>query len=476
MRKKIVTLDNYLAESDGRPTFAGVLNNFHGEIFWRCNDETKNKYNAAYNAHILPLLGNRFMDTLTLEDCELAMEAINAKQQYESATLAYFRYLITAVVRCAQRHGLCDDILFGTAFAAPEKAADEPKKRLIRNKKSFTAREEAGLFERTLRDPEQDGTRMGLGLMFATGLRNGEACAALFEDFRPLECDPTVHSFWMARSCVGETAEDKAGGKTPNAPRKIPVPPYLIAFLEKRKQYLRCLAEEGKLILPEGKTVEKLPVVCKKDFISHCTSEELGAAGRVVLKEIGVDEEMVAEVDRELRGTDVLKEMGVQEKDPTAYLLRRNFATQLHILHLTETEIEYLMGHQIQEKYVTRNEYSSEEHQLHMAQKLAHRPLFNELPPVHTETVITAEQPNVSNADTHTFTIHTDGKQKGTLYIEARVLEPSDSISVEVTAGSSDIEGEYRLMPIAQAPTQTINILREYQQLYEKVSAPKRRK
>ena len=73
MSTKIVALDNYLAESDGRLTFAGVLTNFHGEIFWRCSDETKNKYNAAYNAHILPILGNQFIDSLTLEDCESAI-------------------------------------------------------------------------------------------------------------------------------------------------------------------------------------------------------------------------------------------------------------------------------------------------------------------------------------------------------------------------------------------------------------------
>ncbi len=34
-------------------------------------------------------------------------------------------------------------------------------------------------------------------------------------------------------------------------------------------------------------------------------------------------------------------------KDPTAYLFRRNFGTHLHILGLSEPEIEYVIAHDI---------------------------------------------------------------------------------------------------------------------------------
>ena len=64
-------------------------------------------------------------------------------------------------------------------------------------------------------------------------------------------------------------------------------------------------------------------------------------------------------------------------KDPTAYLFRRNFGTHLHILGLSEPEIEYVIGHDIDDPYETRNEFVNEEKLFSIKQKMDRRPLVN---------------------------------------------------------------------------------------------------
>ena len=64
-------------------------------------------------------------------------------------------------------------------------------------------------------------------------------------------------------------------------------------------------------------------------------------------------------------------------KDPTAYLFRRNFGTHLHILGLSEPGIEYVIGHDIDDPYETRNEFVNEEKLFAIKQKMDRRPLVN---------------------------------------------------------------------------------------------------
>ena len=61
----------------------------------------------------------------------------------------------------------------------------------------------------------------------------------------------------------------------------------------------------------------------------------------------------------------------------TAYLFRRNFGTHLHILGLSEPEIEYVIGHDIDDPYETRNEFVNEEKLFAIKQKMDRRPLVN---------------------------------------------------------------------------------------------------
>ncbi len=69
----------------------------------------------------------------------------------------------------------------------------------------------------------------------------------------------------------------------------------------------------------------------------------------------------------------------LKEKDATAYLLRRNYATHLQILGFTTAEMQYLIGHDVEDAYESRNEFVNEERLYAMYQKLLHRPLVNDI-------------------------------------------------------------------------------------------------
>lgn len=105
----------------------------------------------------------------------------------------------------------------------------------------------------------------------------------------------------------------------------------------------------------------------------------------------------------------------LKEKEPTAYLLRRNFATHMSILGLTNAEMQYLMGHNVEDAYESRNEFVDSERIFIMHRKLSNRPLLN------TRT---------SNDNTDRICIH----KQSTVRIHASALEPSDAVSIRIEA------------------------------------------
>ena len=60
-------------------------------------------------------------------------------------------------------------------------------------------------------------------------------------------------------------------------------------------------------------------------------------------------------------------------------MLRRNYATHLQLLGLSVSEIQYLIGHNVEDIYESRNEFVDEKRIHEMAKKLSYRPLLNEL-------------------------------------------------------------------------------------------------
>ena len=56
---------------------------------------------------------------------------------------------------------------------------------------------------------------------------------------------------------------------------------------------------------------------------------------------------------------EISQESYLIEKDPTPYLFRRNYATHLYCLEFPEAEIQYLLGHDIEDSMRYRNYYTN---------------------------------------------------------------------------------------------------------------------
>ena len=54
-----------------------------------------------------------------------------------------------------------------------------------------------------------------------------------------------------------------------------------------------------------------------------------------------------------------------EEKEPTAYLLRRNFATYIYLLGFSDTDSQYIMGHKIEDGKNTKAMLASDERMLY---------------------------------------------------------------------------------------------------------------
>ena len=128
----------------------------------------------------------------------------------------------------------------------------------------------------------------------------------------------------------------------------------------------------------------KLPIACSKsDPAQRCRNTDLIKAARALFLQIGMRKEELISLSHELwrehaRAQNHLQEdsFALVEKEPTAYLLRRHFATLLQMLNLSDSEKQYLMGHRIEDPDTVRTAYNDEAVRWPMYEKLKYRPLL----------------------------------------------------------------------------------------------------
>ena len=130
-----------------------------------------------------------------------------------------------------------------------------------------------------------------------------------------------------------------------------------------------------------GKSIDDYPIVCNNDrWDVRCSARELTNAARILFQSIKIKASQMASISEDLQNEPISQKDSLpfeDRKDPTAYLFRRNFGTHLHILGLSEPEIEYVIGHDIDDPYETRNEFVNEEKLFAIKQKMDRRPLVN---------------------------------------------------------------------------------------------------
>ena len=223
--------------------------------------------------------------------------------------------------------------------------------------------------------------------------------------------------------------------------------------MEARKQRIaEYLRENG---LEEDICVDELPVVCKGyysvdgNYQKRATAQDITDTAKTLFAEIGMEPRQLAYLENELAQNNLAQI--VNEKDATAYLLRRNYATHLSILGLSVAEIQYLIGHDVEDAYEVRNEFVDDDRLHQMAEKLRKRPLLNHIED-RNETLNVCIEPG----DEVRITIK--GK------------EPMDGIKVKVSEKDSGKDGNvtvsYYLDNCKHDYGRAVDITKEYHRLY----------
>lgn len=469
----------WIRSIDGKLTFCGVLEEHYEDCakYWR-KEETRKNYDRDYDDKIIPNLSGhdeKTVDAYTKEDYEAAISAIAEQGQgkkgeafvpYADSTIQHYRHLIEVVVSAASEHELCDNVLWGSRFSLTEHTPEDEIKERVKLKKSLSISQELAVADMLLSDVAQRGQEMGLLLMFALGLRNGEACGANYGDIRPMRLHPECKVLWVYKSTAAGTNIVQSSGKTRNADRIIPIPDVLERFIVERRKYLEKNVMFSKDDVVQN--IDELPIVCVgNDYFHRCSSNQLTAAGREMFKKINMTKDQLAYIDFELSDESLADEL--KERDPTAYLLRRNFGTHLHIVGADEAEIEFLIGHDIDDAYETRNEFVNEEKLFEIKQKLDQRPILN-------TSYLTEEPQVIAYEDNQPYTLYGNIPKKyqlalhqNTVKVQVTAKEPLDPITITLKVSETAAIRKMVFPHSVQVkPGRTINILKKYHELYSR--------
>lgn len=354
------------------------------ENHFNWKDSTKKEYETNYQK-LSEYLNDKPFFEYDLDDFDNALTAIKTAGYYTNNNTVQHSYSedkikalysnLRSLYNYLVHIRVCKCSLFwGTKSKIKDTLKVEDKLVLenVRLKKSLKPSSEKIIFENVMQTPEQDGEYFGVALMFCLGLRNAEACGARFSDIVKI----TGQNEFYALRVINTVSKHqlKIGGKTKNTFRYVPIPDTLLELLNKRKDliinsnsYSKYCAEKSDF------DVNSLTIACRgSDFKNICTTPDLSRLGKSLLKEANVEEDVMKFIDDAL-----YKDADIVEKEATAYLFRRNFATMLQILGLSQNEIEYMMGHEIESEFENRNYYSNYDKLYPIKLKMDNRPLFS---------------------------------------------------------------------------------------------------
>ncbi len=444
-------------------TFCGALEELYKDIAFRWNNETRRNYDRDFNNIILPALrshNEKAIGEYSEGDYDEAIRLIREQGYikngvrcfYADSTIRHYEQLIYYVVFYASREKYCDNVLWGTRYMLDDIEVEEKKDVAVKLKKSLTINQEKKLVELYFDGFTLPGQYIGILLMFALGLRNGEACGLNYGDIKPLLEHPDCFMAWIYKSTINSSSRLQSSGKTWNTGRLVPVPQRLLEIIRQRRS---ALEEYLKLHNISNMLIDDLPIACRGGFDNYdnrCSAKDLTTASHEIFEEIGVSPVLLAYIDKDL--SDKSLSETVREKDPTAYLLRRNFATHLQILGFSVSEIQYLIGHDVEDMYETRNEFMVSNRLYSMANRLALRPLLNDI-----------ESSNNKQGEIPV-------KSYGRTIIRISAQEPGDVLNVKVKSGqigksvkvdcyNDKYENEY---------DRNINILKLYHEKYGEIN------
>ena len=357
--------------------FIGAVKRYFDRFTENCSEETKNTYVRIYNNRIFPVIKPGLPVTSYDEPAlDGLFDIIGRKYDVRETTItSTYHHLLTDPFDEYYKEvsDTCPgqaNPFWGAGYRFLLKSSDDTGSPLIRIPKSLDEKQEKTATNLLLSDPYTDnGLRIGLALMLSCGVRNNEAAGFNFGDLINLTDHQDVYVLRVIRTSMINSSKRKAGGKTRNAARIIPLTKRFSDFLLARASYI-----SSKLTFPftdsDGtvyNSVTDLPIACRRDdYASPCSASDLTNEGRLFLKDdLKMREQDVAGISYMMR-----QDSETQEKDPTTYLFRRNFATHLYKLGFPMEWRQYVMGHMLEDEILKRWDFNDEEYLYKMAKLL----------------------------------------------------------------------------------------------------------
>ena len=320
-----------------------------------CSDETKNTYVGLYNEYIFPMIDPDLpMSSYNTEKLESILEKIQKRNRYLDTTMSStFHSLLFDPYKYYVEYVL------GQQLDEKEKDDEKRKKKLCHIPKSMSFAEIERFEQLSMKPDTEVGELVGLAIMRFTGNRCNEVCGYNFGDFTRMQEYTTGYKVIMDKSTKINTNALKSGGKTSNAPRWIPVPTKLYDFLQQRKKHISSL-----ITFPYEwhdrtyENVDQLPAACRRyDFGNRCTTGDLSRKGKELLTRV-ISREAVEETVRFLNDPNL--EIEPEDKDPTTYLLRRSYLTELLGKGVMMEDETFVAGHELYDSSMKRWDYVDE--------------------------------------------------------------------------------------------------------------------
>lgn len=452
--------------------------NKHHELddFHHWSEPTRLEYKMHFKKLAKHLNDRPFLDYDT-DDLEAALTAIKnegyfrdkktVKRPYDESTINKYRANLHSLYEFLYKKGIVKQSLFWGSedrIVSTLTEDDLSVQGSIMLPRSLTPNAEQKVYNAVMRDPEQDGENFGVALMFGLGLRNGEACGACFKDIIKLH---GTEDYYALRVTQTVREERELGGKTRNSYRMIPIPDNLKELIDKRLNYIRRSLFYKRRCNRDGFDIMKLPISCRgQNFNRICRPAHLSMVGKSLLTKARLDENVLKLISKEIKWDDEL-----EEKEATAYLFRRNFATMMQSLGLTQNEIEYIIGHYIESDYETRNHYSNPDKLYSIKKKMDNRPLFSsnyssdKVIEIHSGKTITT----FDNPYEQKIRISKD-MGEGTIVIDFQAAAPGTEIKISVGSSEDNPTIPYELfgsMTERDKHDRTTSILKTVHRIYD---------
>ncbi len=479
----------------GLPTFYGVYETYKSEIMtyggrdW--NSGTTEQYDGYVEKYIVPYLrdhDNKHIGMFTKSDFDVVItKLVNAGKNGPGKVFAPWdpngvpkkvEYLIRATMHTAAEHMLCEDA-FGERLVIRKgggggggRTGDQQ----ARTKKSFTVRQELLVYEYLLRSVFRNGPNAGLLLMYAIGLRNNEAAGANFGYIQEFMEHPGHYYLTVPQTTNYGTNTVKLVGKTKNSVRKVPLPKQIVNLLFNLRAFrMQEAAHRG-----YTGQVKDFPIACKnnKPWV-RCSADDLTMSAKEMFLSIGMRHEDIVRLNHELiedvqAAKDEMEEDEFREieSDPTAYLLRRNFATHIAALGLRDVEIWYVIGHKIEDEYVTRRAFGDEKLLFAIKRKMDERPVLNQIVMEQNLILDPGESISLNGSKKIILDIAMDQVQK--LKIDVTAKEPGDEITLRILPklGNGTVSAECYAYSVDESSgvNRTIDGTRVYHEKFRKAN------